>query len=347
MNNQMAPTMEGTHTVLRLHKPVRELSRISPYIPPVKRQRFTYKGGAPSRAQPPNSHDRRGEERAGEKQKGQSCKNASESQNSREATKGAIAELHRLGAEHHQLLADLFALCADCAARVRMGNQDGKPTDYEEGGMSPPAEVLTSSNLQHSLTLSPEYKRAASRTRKLKKLGVKKTDSAEEFLQSKMRKKVKTTKMEATEGLQSLENEKGLETPSSTLGFDTSGTVLSGGNLTMEDNFHVTQDGWEFMEDSCNFEPDMDLCSELSEYDNELYLGYGVSSSFLEEVQDQIRQEQMLSGNNVRPFYNQDNGPKREETQQPSVQSALQLYDQISRRDAGVRVVAKVQEAEG
>ncbi|KAG5857611.1 hypothetical protein ANANG_G00021270 [Anguilla anguilla] len=350
----MAPTMEGSHTVLRLHRPIRELSRVSLYVPAARRQRFTYKGGALSRAQPTNSHDQTGEERAGAKQKGQSCKNACESQNSREATKGAIAELHRLAAEHHQLLADLFALCADCAARVRMGNQDGKPLDYEDCGVRPPVEILSSSNLQHSLALSPEYKRAVSRTRKLKKLGVKKTDSAEEFLQSKMKKKVKTPKMvsarpkEAIPGVQSPQDVKSQGTSCSTLGFDTSGmgsyaSMASGGNLATEENLHATQESWEFM-DAHNLEPDMDLCSELSEYDNELYLGYGVTSSFLEEVQDQIRQEQMLSGSNLRPFFSQSDVPKQEES---PVKSAHQLYDQISRRDAGVRVVAKVQEAEG
>ncbi|XP_064182591.1 formin isoform X2 [Anguilla rostrata] len=354
MNNKMAPTMEGSHTVLRLHRPIRELSRVSLYVPAARRQRFTYKGGALSRAQPTNSHDQMGEERTGAKQKGQSCKNACESQNSREATKGAIAELHRLAAEHHQLLADLFALCADCAARVRMGNQDGKPLDYEDCGVRPPVEILSSSNLQHSLALSPEYKRAVSRTRKLKKLGVKKTDSAEEFLQSKMKKKVKTPKMvsarpkEAIPGVQSPQDVKSQGTSCSALGFDTSGmgsyaSMASGGNLATEENLHATQESWEFM-DARNLEPDMDLCSELSEYDNELYLGYGVTSSFLEEVQDQIRQEQMLSGSNLRPFFNQSDVPKQEES---PVKSAHQLYDQISRRDAGVRVVAKVQEAEG
>ncbi|KAJ8341459.1 hypothetical protein SKAU_G00337500 [Synaphobranchus kaupii] len=346
----MAPTMEGTHTVLRLHNPIRELSRVSLYVPTARGRRFTYEGRALSGAQPTNCHDRRGEERAGEKQKGQSCKNAIASQNSKEATKGAIAELHRLAAEHHQLLADLFALCADCTARVRMGNQDGKPLELKEGEMSPPVEALSGSNLQHSLTVSPEHKMAASQTRKLKKLGMKKADSAEEFLQNKMKKKVKAAKMDSAQpgetkpGVQSHEDSKSLGTPCSTLGFDVSGMGSYDSNLTMEENFDVTQEGWEFMADSRNFEPDMDLCSELSEYDNELYLGYGVTSSFLEEVQDQIRQEQMLSGSNLRPFFNQD---KSEETKQPPATSAHQLYDQISRRDAGVRVVAKVQEAEG
>ncbi|KAG9336518.1 hypothetical protein JZ751_002865, partial [Albula glossodonta] len=358
MSNQMAPIMEGTHTILHLHKPIQELSRISLYIPTGRGLGFTYKGGALSRAQPTNWHDQREEEKAGAKQRGQSCESASKSQNSTEVTKGAIAEFHRLAAEHHQLLADLFALCADCTAKVRMGNQDGKPLDYEDGGISPPVEVLSSSNLQHSLTLSPEYKRAASRSRKLKKLGVKKTDSAEEFLQSKMKKKVKTatSKMVSTQpgtaipGVNTPDSMKSPGSPCSALGFDTSGTasyasVASGGILSTEEQFHVVQEGWEFMEDSRNFESDIDLCSELSEYDNELYLGYGVTSSFLDEVHDCIRQEQMLSGNNLRPVP-QSGGSRWEESQQPSEKSAHQLYEQISRRDAGVRVVAKVQEAE-
>ncbi|KAJ8399094.1 hypothetical protein AAFF_G00414730 [Aldrovandia affinis] len=348
--------MEGIHSVLRLHKPIRELSHISLYVPTGRGRRFTHKGGTLSSAWPTKCHDRKEEEKEGEKQKGQSCESAGKSQNSREATKGIIAELHRLAAEHHQLLADLFALCADCTFRVKMGNQDGKPLDYEEGGTGPPVEVLSSSNLQHSLTLSPEYKSAASRSRKLKKLGVKKTDSAEEFLQSKMKKKVKnaTSRMVSTQSgtatseVQTPKDTKSPGTSCSALGLEKSGTgsyAIAAIPVT-EEEFNISQEGWEFTEDSRHFESDVDLCSELSEYDNELYLGYGVSSSFLEEVQDHILQEQMLSGSNLRPA-EQYSGPGWEEYLQPPDKSAHQLYEQISRRDAGVRVVAKVQDVEG
>ncbi|RXN05611.1 formin-like isoform X2 [Labeo rohita] len=247
----MGPVMEGTHTVLRLYKPIHELCFISLYFPTRKSRGFSRAGQPPREVRPQD------EDAAKAKQRGQYyC----------EATKGAVAQLRWLAAEHHQLLTDFLSLCIDCADRLRMGNQDGRL--LEEHGEHLGHDV-SSSNFP--ISLSPEHKRASSRVRKLKKLGSKKMDSAEEFLQSKMRKKVQSGASEFSL--------KGPGTPISIRGVDTPGSgsyvsVSSEPLLPMDEHFQIASDGWDFMEEPRSFESEMDLCAELSEFDNQLTLEF-------------------------------------------------------------------------
>ncbi|KAK6307190.1 hypothetical protein J4Q44_G00223380 [Coregonus suidteri] len=340
----MAPIMQGRHTVLRLYEPIRELCSISLYLP---------KGRAPG-TQPCNDQDQGEVDPTVAKQRSQSYESAGELLNSCQATKEAVAELCWLAAEHHQLLADLLSLCGDCADRVRMGNQDGKLQGHGEGRGSFSGQVL-SSNAQHALSMSLGHKRASSLGRKLKNLGGKTLDSAEEFLHSKMKKKVGL----GSTAVQSLSVQSSAQTrdqsnlvpvaeeqmiPGTPAFLQTSDTPMSGSYvsvasnpiLLMEEHFHITREGWDFMEDDSRAsEPDLDFCNNMSEYDSELCLGYEASScSLLEDVQDHVQQEHMMSGNNICLMRSED-------------KSAHQLYDEINRRDTGVRVVAKVQEVEG
>ncbi|KAL0169412.1 hypothetical protein M9458_034008, partial [Cirrhinus mrigala] len=142
---------------------------------------------------------------------------------------------------------------------MQMGNQDGR---LLEGQGERLGHDVSSSNFM--ISLSPEHKRAASRVRKLKKLGSKKMDSAEEFLQSKMKKKFSL---------------KAPGTPISIRGADTPGSgsyvsVSSEPLLPMDEHFQIANDGWDFMEEPRSFESEMDLCAELSEFDNQLTLEY-------------------------------------------------------------------------
>ncbi|XP_048048052.1 formin-1 isoform X1 [Megalobrama amblycephala] len=239
--------MEGTHTVLRLYKPIHELCFISLYFPTRKSRGFSRAGHSPREVQPLQRHEdpARTKQRPQYYEVFQPC----------EGTKGAVAQLRWLAAEHHQLLTDLLSLCSDCADRLRMGNQDGKL--QEEHGVS-------SSNL--TLSPSSEQKRATSRVRKLKKLGSKKVDSAEEFLQSKMKKKVQSG------AASEFSQPKAPGTPVSIHGPDTPGSgsyvsVSSEPLLPMDEHFHIAHDGWDFMEEPRSFECEMDsdfgeLCLE-------------------------------------------------------------------------------------
>ncbi|KAK6304373.1 hypothetical protein J4Q44_G00249590 [Coregonus suidteri] len=217
------------------------------------------------------------------KQRGQSYESAGELLNSYQATKEAVAELCWLAAEHHQLLADLLSLCGDCANKVRMGNQDGKLQGHREGRGSFSGHVL-SSNAQHALSMSPEHKSASSQGQKAEEAG----SSAQTQDQSNLDPVVEEQRIPGT--------------PASLRAPDTpmSGSYVSVASnpiLPMEKHFHIAREGWDFMEDDSRAsEPDLD-CPDMSEYDSELCLGYEASScSLLEDVQDHVQREHMLSG---------------------------------------------------
>nr|XP_020485694.1 formin-1-like [Labrus bergylta] len=143
----MAPIMEGTHTVLLLYAPIRELSHISLYFPKRRSPGFKYKSRAPHSERFANDHDWRKEDLAVSEQRGQSSDSSGKLLNSQQARKEAVAELCWLAAEHRQLLADFLSLCRVCANKVRMGNQDGKLQDYMEGQeVHLGGQVLSSAN---------------------------------------------------------------------------------------------------------------------------------------------------------------------------------------------------------
>ncbi|XP_052001417.1 formin-1-like [Xyrauchen texanus] len=311
--------MEGTHTVLRLYKPIQELCFISLYFPTKRPRGFSRGGHALREARPlyGNQRDQRNEDPAGPKQRRQSCKSAGEIFQPCEPTKGCLT------AEHVLLLTDILSLCSECADRLRMGNQDGKLEGHGEFVGS----GASRSNLQRTLPLSPENKRAASRVRKLKKLGSKKMDSAEEFLQSKMKKKMqRITPVTIT------------EEPSSIHGPDTpgSGSYVSASSqplLPMDEHFHFANDGWDYMEEPRCFETEMDLCSELSEIDNQLCLEFAKPSCTL------LRGEH---GHTLHEFNNArlDSGISsklREPKEKIGGQMGAQLYDD----EVNMRSVAK------
>lgn len=315
--------MEGTHTVLCLHKPIQEFSHISLYFPTGRVRSFTYGIRAPRDCQPlyANQRNQKDEDPARAKQRGQSYTPAGDASQSCNATKGVLAELQWLSAEHWQLLVDLLPLCGDCASRVTMGNQDGKFQGPPEAYAGHLLHSLSSSNLQHALSLSPEHKRVASRVRKLKKLGIKKNYSAEEFMQSKMKKEVGC--ITASEIPQTYLDADG--TPS----FHASTTPGPGSYvsneplLPMEGPFHTAQEGWDFMEDPRLFDSETDLCTELTEFEEQFCLSYGASScTFMDNV-----------GNNIRPSIFSSSIGNETFEEQSGDRTTAQLYDDINRRD--------------
>ncbi|XP_034715048.1 formin-1-like [Etheostoma cragini] len=339
----MTPIMEGTHTVLLLYAPIHEISNISLYFPKRRAPSFKYKSRAPYSEMVSNDHDQGNEDLGVSEQKGQSSCSSDELLISQQATKEAVAELSWLAEEHHQLLADLLSLCRDCAIKVRMGNQDGKVQDYMEGQeVYLGGQGLSSNN--YSLTVSPEHKRATtSKGKKLKKLGGKKLDSAEDLLHSKMKKKV-------TSGTSSIQrpalNNASISSasvmqqfPDDTLAFDhvtncpvtgSYASAVSNPILPMEEPFQIGHEGWDFMEDNRTFDPYMDFCNDFSEYDGEL----GYEASFCSLMEGLTRRE---SGSNLRPI-------KRPDSLGETVSENLSAVNQSNR---GVRMVDKVQDGEG
>lgn len=343
--------MEGTHTVLLLYAPIRELSNISLYIPKRRVPSFKYKSRAPHSERACNDHDWGKEDLTVSEQRGQSSDSSGGLLNSQQATKEAVAELCWLAAEHHQLLADLLSLCRDCTNKVKMGNQDGKLQDYMEGQeVHLGGQVLSSSN--YSLSVSPEHKRATSKSKKLKKLGSKKLDSAEDFLHSQMKNKVKSrtssSKLPAQNSMSIssvlvVEQISGTSASVHVSDSPVTGSYVSAVSnpiLPMEEPFQIAREGWDFMEDNRTFDPDMDFCNDFSEYDSEL----GFESSFCSLMEGLTRRE---SGSNLRPLKRFDSLVETLAENASTDKSAQQLYGEINQRNTGVRVVAKVQDVEG
>ncbi|XP_054470273.1 uncharacterized protein LOC129103711 [Anoplopoma fimbria] len=349
----MVPIMEGTHTVLLLYAPIYELSNISLYFPKRRASGFKYKSRAPHPARACNDHDCGKEDPAVSKQRGQSSGYSGELLINQQATKEAIAELCWLVAEHHQFLADLLSLCRDCAIKVRMGNQDGKLQDYMEGQeVHLGGQVLSSSSGGYSLTVSPDNKRATSKSKKLKKLGGKKLYSAEDILHSKMKKKVKSGSSSNARPSHNNASTCSASVTQQVPGTSASGHVtdspvtgsyvsaVSNPILPVEEPFQITREGWDFMEDSQTFDPDIDFCNDFSEYDGEL----GYESSFCSLMEGLTRRE---SGSNLRPVKRSDSLGETVSQNGLAAMSAQQLYGEINQNNKGVRVVAKVQDVDG
>lgn len=343
----MAPIMEGTHTVLLLYRPIREVSHISLYFPKRRAQTFKYKSRTPHSERTGNDHGWEKEDLAVSEQRGQYSNSSCKLHNSQQATKEAVAELCWLAAEHHQLLADLLSLCRDCTNKVEMGNQDGKMKDYIEGqDVNPGAEVVSGSN---SFKDSPEHQSAPPKSWKLKKMGGKRPDSAEDFLHSQMKKKImsETTSCElpAPNSVSTSSVPVAEQIPGTTANVKVSESSVTGSYVTavsnpilpMEEPFQINREGWDLMEDNRTFDPDMDFCNDFSDSE----LGYESSSCSLMEGLN--RRE---SGSNLRPIKKFDSFSETL-NENAAVKSAQQLCGDISQKDTGLRVVAKVQDVEG
>uniref|UniRef100_A0A672H646 Formin-like n=1 Tax=Salarias fasciatus TaxID=181472 RepID=A0A672H646_SALFA len=340
--------MEGTHTVLVLYPPIQELSTIRPYFPKRPARSFKYQSRAPHPEGTGNDHDRVKEDLADSEQRGQSFRSSGQLLGSQRATKDAVAELCWLAAEHHQLLADLLSLCRDCASKVRMGNQDGKLQDYVEGQEDNlGGRVLRSGSLP--LAVPPENKKSASKSKKLKKLGGKTLDSAEDFLHSKIKRKVSrknsclelpAEKTMSICAVSAVEQTPGPAASVRESDVPVTGSYASNPILPMEEPFQIAREGWDFMEDNRTFDPDVDFCNDFSECDGEL--GYESTSCSL--MEGLTRRD---SGSNLRPIKRFDSQIDTLEEDVSEVKSAQQLYGEINQRNNGIRVVAKVQDVEG
>ncbi|KAK5916632.1 hypothetical protein CgunFtcFv8_011599 [Champsocephalus gunnari] len=335
----MAPIMEGTHTVLLLYAPIRELSNISLYFPKRLAPSFKYKSRASHSGRACNDHDRAKEDLAVSEQRGQSFSSSGELLICQQATKEAAAE-------HHQLLADLLSLCRDCAIKVRMGNQEGKLQDYMEG------QEVNLGNSNYSLTVSPEHKRATSKSKKMKKLGGKKLDPTEGFQHHNKMKKVSSGSLSKLLGARKsgsisstsvMQQIPGTPTSSHVTDSPVTGSYVSAVSnpiLPMEEPFPIAREVWDFMEDNRTYDPDIDFCNDFSEYDGEL----GYESSFCSLMEGLTRRE---SGSNLRPIRGSDSSGEPLSENSLTVKFPQQLYGESNQSNAGPRVVTKVQDVEG
>ncbi|KAK0140862.1 Formin-1 [Merluccius polli] len=350
---RLSAMMEGTHTVLLLYPPVLELSHIRLYLPERRAPGFTYRSRAPLWGRPCNDRDQAEEDLAESKQSGHSSSGSSDEpllDSPPRTTKEAAAELGWLAVRHRQLLANLLLLCGDCASRVRMGNQEGKLQDYLDGyevDLTDPA--LANSNYKHLLAVAAENKKAASKGKKFKKLtGNKKSDGVEvDATAGKMKRKGRRRSSTAEPlpavperedrsfGSQALVSE---EVPcDGSYASQATNPIRSLEEVLMEEDLHADV-GW--MEDNHAFDPQLDFCNNLSELDSDFCLGL---QSHPGGPMDGLSRRE--SGSNLRPLKRPDSDG--DEDLSPGAKTAHQLYGEIHQRDAGLTVVAKLQDADG
>ncbi|KAK5604228.1 hypothetical protein CRENBAI_020993 [Crenichthys baileyi] len=342
----MAPIMEGTHTILLLYEPIHELSNISLYFPKRRPPIFKYKSRTSHSASAGNDLNWGKQNLAVSKQRGQYLDSSGKLFNSQQATKEAVEELCLLAAEHHQLLAGLLSLCRDCANKVRMGNQDGKFQEWEEGQeVYLGRRVVCDSNCSIS-----GHKMGEAKSKKVKRLGGKKPESSEDLLHTKMKKK-------ATKGQSHVElpTENKVSTSAPLQAEQVpkkeayvSDSTLSSSNVrnvskpvpTIEEPLQTIQENWDFIEDNQTFDHVVDFCNDFSECDGEL--GYASSSCSL--IEGLNRQQ---SGGNLRPIKRFDSAVETLAGNGSTVHKSAQhqLYSGINQRN--VRVVAKLQDVEG
>ncbi|XP_028293445.1 formin isoform X2 [Gouania willdenowi] len=348
----MPPIMEGTHTVLLLYVPIQERSNVSPFFSRRSAPSFKYNNShAPHSEKPDDVLDWGMEDLAASKQRSQSSDSTGKLF-TQQPTKEAISELFWLVAEHHQLLSDLLLLCRDCAYKVKMGNQDGKLQDFIEDRQGY-AGGDAKRRITDSHPIPRENKKGISKSKKLKKTGGKSLDSAEDFLNSKMKKKV-TSITSLSKGLPAknsvpiaLEIEK-IPGPTASISMSDSPvtgsyvTAISNSLLLMEEPFQTNREGWEFM-DGRTFESDMDFCNDFSECDGEL--GYESSSCSLLEGLNRRNSKSNIRSNVKTPRLGSEISTIEENslTNNPTQQS----NDNIYQTNTGVKVVAKVHDLEG
>ncbi|XP_061700581.1 formin-1-like isoform X2 [Syngnathoides biaculeatus] len=326
----MSSVMEGTHTVLLLYVPIRELSNISLYFPKQPVPRLKYKSRTPPSAQTGNDHDCGKEDLPVSKQRSQSSNSSSKPFGYQRATKAAVAELCLLASEHHQLLADLLSLCRDCANKVKMGDQIGKMQDFNKA--DPGGEDDCSKN-------SSSRGSTATKSRKMKMKGGKRLDSAKYSPRSQM-------KSEITNGTSSFDLPARKSATAVSTMEETPGTSLpvyvshgpfvdtvSNPLLPIAEPFQITREVWDFVEDNRTFDSDVDFCNDFSECDSE----QGFASASCSLMDGLARRE---SGSNLRPI-------KKFPTENATVKSTHQLLCENSQKDNGVRLVARVQDLEG
>lgn len=225
-----------------------------------------------------------------------------------------------------------------------MGNQDGKLEDYMEGHAG--SQVPSSSSSSHSVL---EQKRVAAKSKKMKKLVGKKLEEGEDLLQSKMKRNFSKrhsyvevpTKNKVSTAPQAEKTSRTAVCEDESDGPVAGSCVRPVSNpIQPMDEPSTVRKSWDFTEDNQTFDPVMDFCNDFSECDGEL--GYGSSSCSL--MEGLSRQQ---SNSNLRPVKRFDSPGETSSGNGSTVKSAQQLYSEINQRNAGVRVIAKVQEVEG
>lgn len=274
--------MEGTHTVLQLHRPIMELCYVSFCLPKGKIRGFTYKGCVTLDRSNKRFHNcyqvREGLQAAGSS--GQSYENIGDIFFKQTPTKDILAELYKLNAEKEKLLATL--LRSSYILGVKMGNQDGKLAEVTQSLTNEDVN-LGFRDQQEAFLGSAEIK-ATLKNKKTRKFS-KRRESIEDFINKKIKRKIPVA-LERKDIPSSVKHPG--EISSSCYQAKTEGKDdLSSDKNKLE---RSRKDG-HFLEDSRAVGSDTDSSVSFSEYDNNVW-GHCFahsSHSLLDDVEDTLK----------------------------------------------------------
>ncbi|XP_060543439.1 formin-1 isoform X1 [Pantherophis guttatus] len=178
--------MEGTHTVLQLHRPIMELCYVSFYLPRGKITGFTYKGCVTLDKSSKCFHNcyqvKEDSEVVGSQ--GQSCEHIGEIFFKQTTTENILTELYKLNAEKDRILTTL--LSSSHILGVKMGNQDGKLKEVSEH-LKYKEEKLDFKDRSDSFSGSTQ--KSSLKNRKRRKSS-KRRESIEEFINKNIKRKI-------------------------------------------------------------------------------------------------------------------------------------------------------------
>uniref|UniRef100_A0A670XXQ1 Formin 1 n=1 Tax=Pseudonaja textilis TaxID=8673 RepID=A0A670XXQ1_PSETE len=181
--------MEGTHTVLQLHRPIMELCYVSFYLPRGKITGFTYKGCVTLDKSSKCFHNcyqvKEDSEVVGSL--GQSCEHIDEIFFKQTTTENILTALYKLNAEKDRILTTL--LSSSHILGVKMGNQDGKLQEVSEH-LKCKEEKPDCKDQSDSFSVSTPK---SSLKNKKRRKSSKRRESIEEFINKNIKRKISAT----------------------------------------------------------------------------------------------------------------------------------------------------------
>ncbi|XP_058018123.1 formin-1 isoform X5 [Ahaetulla prasina] len=289
--------MEGTHTVLQLHRPIMELCYVSFYLPRGKVTGFTYKGCVTLDKSSKCFHNcyQVKEDSEGVGSQGQSCEHIGEIFFKQTTTENILTELYKLNAEKDRILTTL--LSSSHILGVKMGNQDGKLEQVSEH-LKYKEEKLDFKDQSDSFSGSTQ--KSSLKNRKRRKSS-KRRESIEEFINKNIKRKISATlDPPALHYKEALSGSDRYHSDDSSRCFMCSDErkveykgELSDGNKPAE----LSKRKQCLLEDCQVLESDSDLSVSFSEYDN-IVFGHCFahsSHSLLDEVEGTFKAVQQSS----------------------------------------------------
>uniref|UniRef100_A0A674IQ49 Formin 1 n=1 Tax=Terrapene triunguis TaxID=2587831 RepID=A0A674IQ49_9SAUR len=269
--------MEGTHTILQLHRPIMELCYVSFYLSKGKVRGFTYKDCVTLDKSNKRFHNcyqvREGSETAEPRE--QPYENVGDIFFKQTTTKDILTELYKLTAEKERLLANL--LSSHNILGIKMGNQEGKLQDAS-GGLKFKDDDLLSFKDQQETFLGSTDQKPSLRNKKMRKTG-RRRESLEEFINKKVKKKVHSDLEPCVLNRTDMENKRTFPTKFSA--GSCPGSFSNSNWQTVEDqddlpfDMNIPPERWRkdgyFLERSGTLKSETDLSDSLSEYDNDVY----------------------------------------------------------------------------